>query len=97
MFHVVLKEVPHHADAFGLLADQGILGVGDGTLVILPNGGCSGDGGVEDLPHKLAEVESVLGGICRRVVFSLSSGLGDASLLLGLEADMTAAECKQVA
>jgi hypothetical protein len=39
------------------------LGVRDDALIVLPNGGCCGDGGVEDLPHKLAEVESLLGGV----------------------------------
>jgi hypothetical protein len=34
-------------------------------LVVLPDGGGFGDGGVEDLPHKLAEVESLLGGVNR--------------------------------
>jgi hypothetical protein len=29
-------------------------------LVVLPNGGGFGDGDVEDLPHKLAEVESIV-------------------------------------
>jgi hypothetical protein len=82
---------------FGLLADQGILGVRDGTLVVLPDGGCSGDGGVEDLPHTLAKVESLFGGVCRRIVINLPSGLGDASLLRGLVVDNTAAEGEQVA
>jgi hypothetical protein len=34
-------------------------------LVVLPNGGDFCDIGVEDLPHKLAEVESILGGVSR--------------------------------
>jgi hypothetical protein len=67
-------------------------------LVVLPYRGFFGDGGAEDHPHKLAdEVESLLGGVCRTIVFNLASGLGDACLLLGLVAHMTAAECKQVA
>jgi hypothetical protein len=77
MFYVVLKEVPFHTDVFSLLVDQGILGVRDGALIVLPNGSCSGDGGVEDFPHKSAAVESLLGGVCRKVIFSLTSGLGD--------------------
>jgi hypothetical protein len=91
---VVLKEVPLHADVFGLLAGQGILGVRDGALVVLPHGGCSGDGSVENLPRKLAEVESLLGGVCRREVFNIASEMGDASMLIGLVDDMTAVECK---
>jgi hypothetical protein len=31
-------------------------------LVVLPNEGGFGDGGVDYLPHNLAEVESLLGG-----------------------------------
>jgi hypothetical protein len=68
LLHVVLEEVPLQTDVFSLLADQGILGVRDDALVVLPYGGGFGDGGVEDLPHKLAEVESLLGGVSRRVV-----------------------------
>jgi hypothetical protein len=49
MFRVVLKEVPLWADVFCLLEDQGILGVRDGALAVLRDGGCSGDGGVECL------------------------------------------------
>jgi hypothetical protein len=96
MFHVVLKEVPLHTDVFGLLGDQGILGVRDGALVFPQDGGCSGDGSVEDIPHKLAEVESLLIGGVYRVVFRLASELSDTYVLLGLVADMTATECKQV-
>jgi hypothetical protein len=48
---VVLEEVPLQTDVFSLLADQCILRVRDGALVVLPNGGGFGDGGVEDLPH----------------------------------------------
>jgi hypothetical protein len=66
-------------------------------LVVFPDGGCSVDGFVEDLPHKLAIVESLLGGVYSRVVLCLASGLGDASLLLSLVADMASVECKQVA
>jgi hypothetical protein len=72
MFHVVLKEVPLYTDMFGVLADQGVLGVCDCALAVLPYGGCSGDGFVEDLPHKLAEVESLLGGVCRKIVLRLA-------------------------
>jgi hypothetical protein len=39
------------------------MGVCDGALIVLPYGGCSSDGFVEDLPHKLATVESLLGGL----------------------------------
>jgi hypothetical protein len=73
------------------------MGVRDRTSAILPDGGCSGDGGVEGLPHKLAEVESLIVGVCRREVFSLSSGKSDACLLLGLVDVRTTAECKKVA
>jgi hypothetical protein len=65
---------------FGLLANQGVLGVRDGALVVLLDGGGSGDGGVEDPPNKLADVDFLLGG----VLFSLASGLSDACMLLGL-------------
>ena len=65
LLHMVLEEVPFQTDVFGLLADQGVLGVRDGALVVLPDGGGFGDGGVEDLPHKLPAVESLLGGISR--------------------------------
>jgi hypothetical protein len=78
---MVLEVVPLHTDVFGLLADQGILGVCDGALVVLPDGGGFGDGGVEDLPHKLAEVESLLGGVSGGVVLGFTSGLGHTSLL----------------
>jgi hypothetical protein len=37
--------------------------VSDGAFVVLPYGGCSGDGFVEDLPHEMAKVESLLGGV----------------------------------
>jgi hypothetical protein len=77
--------------------DQEIFGVRDGALVVLTYGGCFGDGGVEDVPHKLAEVESLLGGVFRRALFSLTCGLGDTCLLLGLLAHRTAVECKQLA
>jgi hypothetical protein len=56
MFHVVFQEVPLHADVLGLLADQCVSGVSDSALVVLPYGGGSGDEGVEDLPHELADV-----------------------------------------
>jgi hypothetical protein len=42
-------------------------------LVVLPYyGGGFGDGGVEDLPHKLPEVESLLGGISHIVVLGFT-------------------------
>jgi hypothetical protein len=44
------------------------MGVRDGALVVLPDGGGFDDRGVEDLPHKLEEVESLLGGVSRRVL-----------------------------
>jgi hypothetical protein len=59
--------VPLEADVFGLLADQGVLRASYGALVVLLHGGCSGDGFVEDLPHKLAKVESLLCGVRCRV------------------------------
>jgi hypothetical protein len=48
--------VPLQADVFGFLAYQCVLEVSDSALVVLPCDGGSGDGGVEDLPHELAEV-----------------------------------------
>jgi hypothetical protein len=57
---LVIEEVPLQTDVLGLLADQGILGVCIGALVVLLYGGGFGDGGVEDLPHKLPKVESLL-------------------------------------
>jgi hypothetical protein len=48
------------------------LGVCDCALANLPDGGCSNDGLVEDLPHNLAKVESLLCGVCRGVVFGLA-------------------------
>jgi hypothetical protein len=72
---------------FSLLADQGILGGRDGALVVLLDGGGFGGGGLEDLPHKLVEVESLLGRVSRRVVLSDTSGLGHTSQLFGLVAD----------
>jgi hypothetical protein len=47
------------------------LGVRNGALVVLPDGGGVGDGGIEDLPHRLAEVESLLGGV--NVILSFTS------------------------
>jgi hypothetical protein len=47
-------------------------------LVVLPNSGCSGDGLFDDLLHKLAEVESLLGGVYCIVVFSHLSEVRDA-------------------
>jgi hypothetical protein len=61
-------------------------------LVVLPNGGF-----VEDLPHKMAKVEALLGGVCCKVVLGLLYGLSDARLLLRLVVDMTSAECKHTA
>jgi hypothetical protein len=75
MFHVVLKEVPLQTDVFSLLADQGILGERDGALIVLLDGGGSGDGGIEDLPHKLPEVESLLGGVSRMAILRFTNGL----------------------
>jgi hypothetical protein len=83
---VVFEIVPLHTDVFGRLADQGILGVRNGALVVLPYGGGFGDGGVEDLPHKLSEVGSLLGGVNRKVVLGFTRGLGRTSMLLGLVA-----------
>jgi hypothetical protein len=81
---VVFEEVPFNTDVFGLLADQGILGVRNGALVVLLDGGGLGDGGVEDLPHNLPEVESLLGGVGRRVVLGFTRGLGHTSMLFRL-------------
>jgi hypothetical protein len=72
---------------FSLLADQGILEGRDGALVVLLYGDGFGDGGVEDLPHELVEVESLLGRVSRRVVLGDASGLGHTSQLFGLVAD----------
>jgi hypothetical protein len=47
VLHVVFEEVPLQTDVLGLLADQGILGVCNGALVVLPNGGGFGDAGVK--------------------------------------------------
>jgi hypothetical protein len=63
------------------------LGMRDGALAVLPYGGGLGDGGVEDLPHKLAEVESLLGGASRRRILGFTSGLGHTSVLFGLVGD----------
>jgi hypothetical protein len=46
------------------------LGVRDGALVLIPYGGGFGGGSVEDLPHNLAEVESLLAGVSRKVMLS---------------------------
>jgi hypothetical protein len=94
---VVLEEVPLHTDVFSLLVDQGILEVRDSALVVLLDGGGFGDGSVEDLPHKLAEVESLLGGVSRRVVLGFTSKLGHPSMLLGLVADGPASESDEIA
>jgi hypothetical protein len=50
LLHVVFEEVTLHTDVFGLRANQGIVGVRNGALVFLPDGGGFSDGGVEDLP-----------------------------------------------
>jgi hypothetical protein len=55
MFDVVLKEVPLRADVFSLLAYQGGVRVSDGALIVLPYGGSSINGFVENLPHELAK------------------------------------------
>jgi hypothetical protein len=66
-------------------------------LVVLPNGGGFGDGGVEDLLHNLAEVDSLLGGVSRRVILCFTSGLGHTSMLFGLVADGPASEGEEIA
>jgi hypothetical protein len=48
-------------------------------------------------PHKLAEVESLLGGVGRKVVLGFASGLGHTSLLFGLVADGSATESEEIA
>jgi hypothetical protein len=97
MLHVVLEEVTLQTHVFSLLANQGIMGLRDGALVVLLYGGGFGDGRIEDLPHKLAEVESLLGGVSRRVVLGFTSGLGHTSLLFGLVADGPASESEEIA
>jgi hypothetical protein len=87
--------VPLQNDVFSLLVDQGIMGVRGGALVVFLYGGSLGDGGVEDLPHKLAEVESLLGGA--RVVLGFTSGLGHTSLLFGIVTDGPASEGEEIA
>jgi hypothetical protein len=47
---MVLEEVPLQTDVLGLLADQGILGVRDGALVVLPDGGGFGEGALKISP-----------------------------------------------
>jgi hypothetical protein len=96
LVHVVFKEVPLPTDVFGLLAKQGIPGVRDGALVVLSDGGDFGDEGVEDLPHKLVEVESLLGGVSRRAILDFTSGLGHTSLLFGLVAYGPASEGEEI-
>jgi hypothetical protein len=73
------------------------LGVRDGALVVLPDGGGFGDGGVEDLPHKLAKVESLLGGVNITLVLGFTSGLGQTSILFGLVANGPASESEEIA
>jgi hypothetical protein len=46
VFHVVFQEVALLADVFDFLADQGVMGVSDNALTVVPYGGNSGDGGV---------------------------------------------------
>jgi hypothetical protein len=52
------------------------LGERDGALVVLPDGGGFSDGGIEDLPHKLPEVESLLGGVSRKSSTRLHKWIG---------------------
>jgi hypothetical protein len=59
-------------------------------LVVLIYGGGFGDGGVEDLPHKLAEVESLLGDVSRTLILGFT--MGHTSLLFGVVADGPASE-----
>jgi hypothetical protein len=66
-------------------------------LVVLPYGGGFGDRRVEDLSHRLAEVESLLGGASRRVTLSFTSGLGHTRLLFILVAYGSASEGKDIA
>jgi hypothetical protein len=72
------------------------LRISDCALVVLSDDGRSEDGFGEDLPHMLAEVETLLGGVCCKVVLCLARGMGVESMLLRL-VDMTSTECKQVA
>jgi hypothetical protein len=97
LLHVVFREVPLLTDVLDLLVDQGILGVRNGALVVLEDGGGFGDGGVEDLPHKLPEVESLLGGISRIVVLGFTRGLGHTCVLFGLVTDGPASEGEKIA
>jgi hypothetical protein len=90
MLHVVFEEVPLHTVVFGLFANQGILGIRNGALlVVLPL--------VEDLLHELPEVESLLGGVSRRLVLGFTRGLSHTSLLFGLVVDGPASESEEVA
>jgi hypothetical protein len=50
-------------------------------LVVLPNGGGFGDGGVEDFPQELSEVESLLGGVNNRAILGFTRGLSYTSML----------------
>jgi hypothetical protein len=72
------------------------MGVRNGALVVLPYGGGFGDGGVEVLPHKLSEVESLLGGINRRVVLGFTRGLGHTGLLFGLVTTIPNGTCTYI-
>jgi hypothetical protein len=67
------------------------------AMVVLLDGGGFGDGGVEDLSYKLPEIESLLGGVSRRLVLGFTRGLGHTSLLFGLVADGPASESKEIA
>ena len=93
---MVFEEVPLQTDVLGLLANQGILGERNVALVVLLVGSDFGDGGVEDLPHELPEVESLLGGISRRVVLGFTRGLGHTHLLFGLVIDGPASEGEEI-
>jgi hypothetical protein len=66
-------------------------------LVVLPYGSGFGNGGVEDPPHKLAEVESLLGGVSRRIILGFTSELGHTSLLFRLVTDGPASEGEKLA
>jgi hypothetical protein len=68
MLHVVLKEVPLEVKMFDLLVDQAVMRISEYASVILSYGGCSVDGFVEDLPHKLAMEEALLSGVCCKVL-----------------------------
>jgi hypothetical protein len=50
LLHVVLEEVPLQTDVFGLLVDQGIQGLRDGALVVVPDGVVSVIGALKIFP-----------------------------------------------